>query len=103
MFCIYIKRKKPSFNIKILNSPKIKYLEYGEQYEYKGLIFHKGEIDKEENKKYYEIKEDNLNLIYQGYEDKINGYKIINYDGENLSEEKTIELYNKILDLMSLE
>ena len=103
MFCIYIKRKKPSANIRVLNSPKIKYLEDGEQYEYGGIIFHKGKIDKGENKKYYEIKEDNLNLIYQGYEDKTNGYKIIDYDGVNLSEEKTIELYNKILDPMSLE
>jgi hypothetical protein len=72
------------------------YLEKGEKYEYGGIIFHKGEIDKEESKKYYEIKEDNLNLIYQGYEDKI-----INYDGVNLSEEKTIELYNQILSPMS--
>lgn len=97
------KEKEPSANIKELNSPKMKYLEDGEQYEYGGIIFHKGKIDKEENKKYYEIKEYNLNLIYQGYEDKINGYKIINYDGVNLSEEKTIELYNKILEPMSLE
>ena len=32
---------------------------------------------------------------------RINGYKIINYDGVNLSEEKTIELYNQILSPMS--
>jgi hypothetical protein len=100
----YISKEKDlSSNIKCLNSPKMIYLEDNEQYEYKGLIFYKGDIEKEEDKKYYEIKEDNLNLIYQGYEDKINGYKIINYDGINLSEEKTIELYNKILDPMSLE
>ena len=96
------KKKKPSANTRSLNSKKMNYLEKGEKYEYGGIIFHKGEIDKE-NKKYYEIKEDNLNLIYQGYEDKINGYKIINYDGVNFSEEKTIELYNKILSAMSLE
>jgi hypothetical protein len=91
-----------SDNEELLNNDKIKYIRKNESYEHEGIIYYKGEIKKEKEKKYYEIKEEMINLIYQGKEDKFNGYKIISYE-ENEIIETIYPTINRKLERMSEE